>query len=56
VRVVPETTILGHVDQQVDVAVRLLLVTQNRTEQADVGGAVPGCDGQEHVSLAVKVL
>jgi hypothetical protein len=48
------TSVLRHVDQQIDVAVRTLFAPRNRTEKAKVGRTMTGRDGGKHIALAVQ--
>ena len=55
-QVIGETSIVGHVDEQVDIAVVSFLSPQHRAEEAKVGSPVSCRNGGDGVALAVQIV
>jgi hypothetical protein len=54
--VVAEATIVGKVDQQIDVAVRAFFAAGNRAEETEVRSTVPGRNLVQHVASEADVI
>lgn len=55
-KIVAETAILCHVDQEIDITVRTLFVAKHRTEQTQVGRAMTCGDGDKLITTAMEIV
>ena len=55
-QVVTKTTVLRHVDQQINVAVLPFFAAGDRAEQTEVGGTMTGCDGGQQITPSVELV